>query len=245
MRIVAVIATTLLVLTGCDHNPFASPSRARRESPPLVLSPGAASRGLSPLPPRPTSPEENALIDQIVALYPASAASGIRDALLDPRTISARVSNNKQAQALLDRLNAIRDARADSVAVAAASDGSVESSAAVVAMDRLPVRAATAVVLRRRNAVPHDVIELPSDGLTAGALASAVHALIKSRQSSGAIPPRDELLVIKGAKVPDTWTASGFVRIAQADLGRLAARPLEDVSGVGRTRRIDIRVASK
>jgi hypothetical protein len=237
MHLLALSAT---LVVACDRtSPVTAPAAASTSCrPTMVVSPGAAELKLSPVPPRKTSAEEDALIAQAMALYPGDGGRSLCLSLMDPRVGAIWTSNNPRAQAIFDRIAAIRKTRADS---AQAAQRAIEAAnpmrqATIVVIERLSDSAASTIIVRRTNLVPHDVIELPASAATVGAFGGAVHALGLARARSGDDPTRDETVVVRDTVMPASWHENNFIELAQAQLAGILASAPRQVAGIGLVR---------
>src|SRR5437763_16947632 len=97
-----LLLMVLLLAPACDRlsrlaGP-ASPMRSCKATVPATL----AAPNWPTVQPRQTSAEEDALIDQVVSMFPGAAGRDLCAVLMDPRADVTRVSNHPQAQAILD-----------------------------------------------------------------------------------------------------------------------------------------------
>jgi hypothetical protein len=185
------------------------------------------------LTPKPISPsaEERALIDRIVALHPGEAQPRLRAVLAD-RYSALRLPPGSGEQDLLIKLSAAR--------AAAPAPAAEPVEATVVLVDRLTDPSASAIVLRRKNALPHDLILLPDGQATTTALSDGINALFRMRRAMGDIPDRDTRIVIRGQRTAREWKSELQRRRAEVDLAHLTVGERRLVAGVGEVRAIDI-----
>ncbi len=177
---------------------------------------------LAPAPAR-LSLEEQRLVNDLVALYPPGAADTVGRAFADPFMTGAK-STNRRAQAIIDRIDAIRHVRADSLRKAVAAITPKQPAvvtATVVLVSRLPDSTADAEVWRRSHLVPHDVIALRADHATIGALGAGVRLLVKLRRTDGDSAVADQHVVVHGEFVPAQWRGATMNAFVNADLDKL------------------------
>jgi hypothetical protein len=151
------------------------------------------------------SPEESKLIADLASSYPADKRDFIVNAFNDPFMVGAKTPQNARNQAIIDRIDAIRRARIDSIAKSERAGGPAAVSATVILLPTLPDSTASAVVWRRAGQVPHDIIALPAGRATVGSLGAAVRVLAKLRRESGDSARKDEHAVVHGEYVPKQW----------------------------------------
>jgi hypothetical protein len=103
----------------------------------------------------------------------------------------------------------------------------------------LPVADASAVVMRRYNESPHDVILLQSSAADAALLISAVFVLLVARELEGDSPRTSSILRVSREQAPREWQISEEGRAKEVVSRVLRAAPRE-VPGVGRVSAVDI-----
>jgi hypothetical protein len=202
--------------------------------------PGRASTPL-PQPATETAVQERLLIAQLAALYPAEAGAIIRRAFDDPFMVGTKAPQNAEAQNIIDRIDAIRYVRRDSLAKAAALKTARQPmafGATVVLLPRLADSTASAEIWRRAILIPHDVIALPADHATVGALGAALQMLMQHRHVDGDSAIADAHFVVYGAHVPENWRGGDIdmSAVATVDLDKLRASAATLVPGFGRVR---------
>jgi len=101
---------------------------------------------------------------------------------------------------------------------------------------------AAAVVLRRANLDPHDVILLGETDAGPATLGSAVTALVKARRRGGDVPTQDERLVILDRGAPASWAREGLDADARALIAQARATAPVSIAGVGVLRAFEIQV---
>lgn len=111
--------------------------------------------------------------------------------------------------------------------------GPTSYPAAVALVDRLPVKNARAVVLRRVTAYPHDVILLSRNDVNGIDLASATSALLADRATNGIIPTRDHRLVIGHALTPGRAKTATLEKKGGKVIAQLRGETPRLLSGVG------------
>lgn len=114
---------------------------------------------------------------------------------------------------------------------------------AVVLMPRLPVPDAAAVVLRRPNLWPANVILLREDSLSVGAFESAMLALLNdvARDGGAEAPSTTRLLPIHGQELPTAISKAGHDE-SRWMLDTLKHIPRRTVAGVGAYRAAMLRI---
>ncbi len=181
------------------------------------------------LPVAQTASEKN-LIDRIVGLHPGAASGQLRE-LLGDRFAQIQFPVGSAEQPLLNELAAAREAE-ETVAP--------EPVPATIALvDNLDA-SALVMIVRRKNALPHDVILLPRSGATSDALGAGLSTLFKMRRKSGDVPVGDTRIVLRGAPGPHNWKSSLQRDRALADLSDLAESAPRTVAGLGRVQAIDV-----
>lgn len=232
-----------LPLAACQHDAALTQSRAdgltalmRPTQPQTGYSAPSQSAHFTTLTTNPTpTVAEEALIDSIIALHPPEAAPTLRR-VLHERNSQLQLPSNPRAQALLNRLAATRISEA--AAVAPAGPPPVDATIAIV--DKLPDESADAVVLRRKDAQPHDVILLASGNATQAAMGAGIQALFRMRKAMGDIPSRDARTIVHKAAVPAHWTGSMLGARAASDLTWLRGSQPRHIMGLGPVRALDI-----
>lgn len=179
--------------------------------------------------------EEQQLVTELVAMYPPGAADVVRRAFDDPFMTGAK-STNPRAQAIINRIDAIRHVRSDLLKKAVdalSSKHPAVFAATIVLVPELPDSTATVVVWRRSHLVPHDVIALRADHATVGALGAAVRLLTKLRRTEGDSAVADEHFVLRQDFVPPHWRGS-MNAFAISDLEKLRQSEATSIPPFGR-----------
>jgi hypothetical protein len=214
----------------------------------MVLSSAAASAGLSPIESRELTPAEDVLLKQLEHIYAGTSnETELRKMFLDPRFGEIRTTGNPRAQAILGRLNALRDAQ-DSASRAVRRMRAPHIIVTTVALtDHLPIAdtSAAAVVLRRPGQHPSDVILLGASKANLASMGASLSALAKARKRDGDAPVRPTMLVIHGGSEPASWAVNGTEEMVSRQLLSLVTAPIRDIPGVGRVRAIDINAISR
>lgn len=208
-----------------------------------TFQPGLRSSVVTPSSAIRLSPEESKLISELVSSYPVDKREIIVNAFSDPFMIGAKTPQNARNQAIIDRIDAIRRARIDSMAKAEKAGGPGAVSATVILLPTLPDSTATAVVWRRAGQVPHDIIALPAGRVTVGSLGAAVRVLTKLRRESGDSARKDEHAVVHGEYVPRQW--QGDMRaFVLGDLDQLRAGTPRSIQPFGIVRSREVWLAA-
>ena len=227
-----------LALTACRHDAASSvspaPSLSASGQPEMGRVPGPRTQSVR-LTRKTTSPsaQEQAIIEQILERHPADARPALRPVLED-RFATLHLPPGSEEQGLLDQLAAVR--------AVAAEPWPDPVDATVALVDRLPDPSASAVVLRRKTTLPHDLILLPDGNATTAVLHDGIGALIRMRRDGGDIPDRDTRLVIRGAHSDheEVWASAMERRRAVTDLADLEVSPPRGIEGIGEVRAITI-----
>lgn len=185
--------------------------------------------------PSPMSVRENELIDRIVMLNPREASTTLRSVLTN-RFARLNLPSNPGAQSLLEELSATR-----AMPMLPAAE---PVDATVVLVDRLAEPSASAIVVRRANMLPHDVILLPSDQATPAALRSGLTALFKLRRSAGDVPKSDSRVLVRGVALSRPLKPGLQASRANADLADLQRSAPRTIPGFGVARAIDVPLKS-
>lgn len=102
----------------------------------------------------------------------------------------------------------------------------------VALVNRLPVRNAPAVILRRAAMTPHDVILLEREMATGQQLSAAIWTLLGARGLHGDTASGDAILRVGQATGPASWRKSE-TRVSERVVERLLTMPPKDIEGVG------------
>ncbi len=193
---------------------------------------------------RHTSPTEDSLINALVAHYPGARGDLMRSVLYNPQARLLPIdSAPPDVQRLETQISAIRQARADSIALAQHARAPYPATVALVLKLPTADTSATAVILRRVKGEPHDLVLLPAGRGSVGAYAAAIRELAVIRSRDGDLPTRDEGIVVHGATMPGDWTRSGFDKIASSDFDRLQAAVPRRIGGIGTVPALTIQIA--
>lgn len=176
--------------------------------------------------------QESRLIDQIAARYPGTTGDRLR-ADLSGSSVVVRLPDDPEGQRMIDELKALR-------APATPPADFLEKATVAVALVVPPNDPlADAVVERRPDALPHDVIMLADNSNSPAALASAIQALKTVRLSTGDIPAKHQIITIRSAAFPRTW-GSRLRYNAINKFEELRSSQRREVSGVGMVRSTEI-----
>ena len=192
-----------------------------------------------------SSAQEERLLSRLDEVAPRDLAAGLRKALANPSTV-VTVRDNPAAQSIIDSIVALRRQSLSattggaSAASAIAGERMVNSSIAIALVDRLQDPQATAVILRRPNQLPHDVILLRRSDATAAELGAAMSSLAQVQARDGQVPTQNRMIVTRTRKVPARWQADGSDQAANRTLAALRAAPEEEITGLGRVRAVSI-----
>jgi len=177
---------------------------------------------------------EVALIEELKSLYPVSDREFLERQLKSSTVVGMKVTNPK-AQAILDRIFARRKAWTDSVA--AASPKPIDLGpilwVTVALVDSLSDPTASGEIRRRMDIEPHDVILIPKERATVGALEAAIHALGELWKADGQLTPsKNQSLMVFGEMHIESWTQlrEGLMRSQLMDA---AAKPKSLILGIG------------
>jgi hypothetical protein len=182
------------------------------------------------------SPAEDSIISRIVALHPKQSDQ-LRQWLSDRRYVVAFPQNTSDAS-LQAQLAALRGN-------AQAAQKVVEAT--VVLTDELRDANADAMILRRVNMLPHDVVLLRATHATARDFRAAVKMLYAIRRRTGDVPTRDGHVSFK--LPPDSTMRTGATLLvapstpsdaATIDAARLQEAEQREVAGIGRVRALTI-----
>lgn len=131
-----------------------------------------------------------------------------------------------------------------------ANPASHHATVVIALVDELPElrREYAAMVLRRSELSPRDVILLPAGKMDARALDSAIRSLLDARLRQGSEPTtfggqpfQTITLGIDACDPPDAWAKREFPRIASL-VAELGDAPIRDIAGVGAVRSIEYRL---
>jgi hypothetical protein len=149
--------------------------------------------------------------------------------------VGTKTPQNARGQAILDKIDAIRNARIASMAKIQAANAPTVVPATVVLVEQLSDPTATAVVWRRARLIPHDVIELRADRATLGTLGAGMRALMKLRTEEGDSATIDRHVVVHGEHVLKQWTGTRLA-LATGELYQLKHSELTAIPAFGTTR---------
>ncbi|HEU4989455.1 MAG TPA: hypothetical protein VFT41_06720 [Gemmatimonadaceae bacterium] len=243
----------------CDQPTQARPEDTQAAGPPVVsrgfpVGGGAFARKSVPparplpidttrLTPDQLSPHEAALIDSVVSRFPGPRGESIRRALMLRTSIGFSIGgDHPAAQAMVDEIYHLREARRDSAALAELQQQGDEAAqvypATIVAAARLADPTAIAEVIRRTRPWHEDLLVLPNSGLTPETLAAALHALGNLRRASTEAPWVPESTFVRRPYAPadslqrryDQWAINGVRRAPAVEIpgfGRVPACAIE------------------
>jgi hypothetical protein len=235
-RLIGIAAVTFAAACRSSSDAAVSPRLAKMSgiSKSIMMPDRPGVMGLRPL----ADSTEEAQISKAEALFQDADVSIIDHGLRRTDIVGMSVKNPK-AQAIIDEIFARRRARAASLATGARGQlrGHIDRLLVTVALvDSLADSTATAEIRRRRGIEPHDVILLPAQHATVGALEAAIHGLGKMWRVDGqALPKRDLRIAVHGEMHMRSWTPLNE-SLMTAQLAYAMARPRATVSGVGAVR---------
>lgn len=110
----------------------------------------------------------------------------------------------------------------------------------IVLAERLPYPEATAVIIRRVDEEPHDLVALKRSDASAHQLTTAFWTLQQLHFRLGSIPDEPGVFRVDNNKAPDGWHGgpASHAPIYQ----RLVTSPIEEIQGFGKVRTTDTRV---
>jgi hypothetical protein len=148
-------------------------------------------------------------------------------------------ASDQRAQVFIDSIMSIRHQRidslrrSDSLSQAAAQSGTRLSwPVTVVIVPKLDVDGAVAMVDRRPDASPNDVIALQADHVTLGALGAAIAQLVQMRRDAGDSTVSDGHATLIAESTPSSWDSLQRV-LMQGELDKLKASSAIDVARFG------------
>lgn len=218
-RYLSIAVVFMALVTGCSDTPSTQ----------LGMQPDAQRPRFAAV-----SMAEDVALQQLLATLPQESHAHIRESFIRTPGRYAIVSfpNDPQRQALVDRVYAERR-RAEASDYArrrlAARPSRVPVGVALV--DRLPEAEARAVVLRRRDVEPNDVILLARESATGDHLAAAVASLLVVRKQAGQYPISDATISVKG-DAPTAWAETELPR-AERIVARLRDGQPRELAGIG------------
>jgi hypothetical protein len=175
------------------------------------------------------------LIDQIAARYSGATGKRLR-ADLRGGSVVVRLPDDPEGQQMIDELKALRAPETPPADFLERTTVAI----ALVAPQNDPL--ADAIVERRPDALPHDVIMLADNSKSPAALASAIHALKTVRLATGDIPAKHQIITIRTAQFPRTW-GSRLRFNAINKFEELRSSQPRELSGVGTVRATNIFLA--
>ncbi len=235
MRLHMMAVLTAAILTACHDSPVSTTEQI--SEPTLELSGNRAPRS-SATPIVASMPlERRALMDSIIRAVPGENQSTAAQ-ILSSSMSRMRAPDNPRLQALLDRFYAATPT------AAGAYTGPIQVDATVAIADDLPDPSADAVVVRRVNMLPHDVILLSKNHVNDAAMGSGIQALFELRKQMGDIPIKDVHVSVRASKVPSHWKNTAQDKRATEDISALKQSPMRQLVGVGRVRSLEIPLVS-
>lgn len=242
MRLIAFLIVSVFLLVACDSTPAGRAEIA----PTLAPTPNPAILG-APVIYSPT-PEEEAVIDKLVARHPGADGEQLRASLLDPNVIRMELSNPAD-QALLREVYAKRSAtQGDSRMRSARAMRITEATLFNVTLALVPSLGnnprIVARVIRRHTTAPFELILLSEKTADAYAFGTALRILASNRASQGPITKDDIHIDIEGSAIPKNWDAEA-VAAATDELQSLAKARIRTIPGVGRGRTTEILARSQ
>jgi hypothetical protein len=178
------------------------------------------------------------LIVQLEQLFAGTPRSQeIRRSLLDPRVARIDIPQNPKAQAILDRINSIRENEADRIFAAHRQDAKVAPVTIAIAEHfPFPDSTSVAAILRRPNQEPRDLVILRASRAGPGSLGAALRMLNITRARDGLQVTQAMVLAVKNDSMPSSWNQNGLREQATMDLNDLLRSPVVSLAGVGKVR---------
>jgi hypothetical protein len=103
----------------------------------------------------------------------------------------------------------------------------------VAMVPELPIEGATAVVVRRVNQWPHEVILMTPAGATSGVFAAAMSAIGIEHRRNGDVPKNASMIRVTGKSMPAKWVGTFQGGLMEADFAALTHASVQRVDGVG------------
>jgi hypothetical protein len=239
MRRLFLVATILA--SACSTTPDA-PHDARPAAATADLRPTLHAE-LTASSPLVSDAGERALIEQAKGLVAPDVAAML-ELHLHSRSIVGMTAPDPKVQAIIDRIFARRRARADSVASHARQihNTTLAHEVTVALVDSLADPTASAEIRRRIGQTPSDVILLPAQHATVGALQAAMRGLDKLiRDEHQAAPTRNLRVLVHGELHVRSWSTAHNNAVA-AQLAKAATRPKMLVQGIGSARSMNMMI---
>jgi hypothetical protein len=175
---------------------------------------------------------------RIVSYYKGADAVAM-EKLLRESGVTEVKSSNLRLQPLFDSLSLARRSRVE-LADAARRSSRDSLAAMLILVDRLEQPGVTAIVERRAEGSPRDLIIMASASVTAENLRPALGAVVKLRRArTSSVGAVGERIVLRGPGAQARWNADQRAQ-ASRDIARLKAQPLREINGVGIGRSIEI-----
>ncbi|MGH7654757.1 MAG: hypothetical protein ACREN6_08845 [Gemmatimonadaceae bacterium] len=187
---------------------------------------------------------EVALIADLKKRVGGASGDYLEHALAQP-TVSAIQASDPSVQAILDTIFSRRRARLTlSAAIVPPVHGRFDFSDVTIALvDSLADPTSSAEVRRRTNQEPHDVILLPANHATVGAVEAALHGLGRMMRKEGQTKSaRNTRIAVHGEKHMSVWS-DYHVGAMETQLAVAAAGPRTHIAGIGQVRSFTIRMA--
>jgi hypothetical protein len=181
--------------------------------------------------------EEQQLIEELLALYPMELRADIQRDLTDRQSRSryAMVDTPEKAR-LFGLIYSIRDAdhQAEVRERSRSAAATTPTRVSIVLVESVPETGAVAVVQRRPEAVPQNVILLTRQGLRADVLNHALGAVVTSRSKFGDVLLGEFRLPIRGSEHfgPVSQRRRGWLEAKLRRLPETPRVPIEDVGTV-------------
>lgn len=233
------LAVLAVLMSGCREPVDSSDvSRSYKAGPFLLKASRTAENTWNP------TGEEARLIEKFLGRFSSSRAERYRE-VLTRRDAILSMPKDPDGQRLLDEIYAARAARNYSEAKRRENKKATDLEMATLALvEELPGNRIEAVVLRRANVVPHDVILLSQGNATVQAFATGVMTLAGSRQKDGLVVLKDMRISSERAPLLAEWKGPLGAQTRE-QIGRLLTASPEYLAGIGLARSIQIMVASE
>lgn len=224
MRRTLLVAHLMIGVAACRSESVRPISTSTTEVPNFIV------KG-QPQNARQLSPDEQRIVDELVAMYPESEAL-FRAVLADRRVVVAE-SKDPKVQALLTRLDSVRSAHNRAAQESRASKASI-TNVTVAMVDSLGDGAANAVVIRRLKP-SEDVILLRTSDATGAALGGAIATLYKLRKQYGDAPHDDVRVMVYNGQMPRGWPDLMKAQ-AEQTVQQLRESKTKNVKSIGQAR---------
>jgi hypothetical protein len=150
----------------------------------------------------------------------------------------ATVRDNPAAQSIIDTIMTLREKSLSASVAGTAQTGplstNINSSVLIALVDRLQDSTASAMIIRRPDRLPHDVILLRRSDATTAELGGAMRTLADIQEREGQVPMQEKLISAHDVTMPSRWKTDGTEAMANSTLAALRAAPEEEIAGLGR-----------